>query len=388
MHDRLPLLATAVALLAFVSITCSSPAPETPPPGTREASTARDRFATMPDGTAIDVFTLTNARGLELRAITYGGIITSLRTPDRNGQLADIVLGFDTLEGYLSDPPYFGAIIGRYGNRIAKGRFTLDGVAYTLATNNGENHLHGGIRGFDKVVWDAAPFENASGAGVVFRHTSPDGDEGYPGTLAVEVTYTLTNDDELVVDYLATTDKATPVNLTQHSYFNLAGNGAGDILGHVLQLDAGRYTPVDAGLIPTGAIAPVEGTPFDFRTPMAIGARIDEDHEQLKRGGGYDHNFVLDRSSSGLVHAARVVEPTTGRTLDIATTEPGIQFYSGNFLDGTITGKRGHVYAHRTGFCLETQHYPDSPNQPDFPSTILRPGAEYRSRTVFRFGVM
>ena len=340
----------------------------------------------MPDGTTIESFTLANGRGIEVRAITYGAIITSLETPDRQGQPGDIVLGFDALDGYLKDPPYFGAIIGRYGNRIAKGRFTLDDESYALATNNGENHLHGGVRGFDKVVWDAAPFENQRGVGVTFRHTSPDGDEGYPGTLAVEVTYTLTSQDELVVDYRATTDKATPVNLTQHSYFNLAGDGAGDILGHVLQLDASRYTPVDAGLIPTGAIAPVEGTPFDFRTPAAIGARIGADDEQLKLGGGYDHNFVLDRTSDGLVHAARVVEPTTGRTLDVMTTEPGIQFYSGNFLDGTITGKGGHVYGHRNGFCLETQHYPDSPNQPDFPSTILRPGEEYRSQTVFRFG--
>ena len=237
-------------------------------------------------------------------------------------------------------------------------------------------------------MWDAAPFENERGVGVIFRHTSPDGDEGYPGTLTVEVTYTLTTDNELVVDYRATTDKATPVNLTQHSYFNLAGDGAGDILGHVLQLDASHFTPVDAELIPTGEIAPVEGTPFDFRAPTAIGARIDADHEQVKLGGGYDHNFVLDRASDGLVHAARVVEPTSGRTLDVSTTEPGIQFYSGNFLDGTITGKGGHVYRHRNGFCLETQHYPDSPNQPGFPSTILRPGEEYRSRTVFRFGVI
>jgi len=379
-------LVLAPALAALVLVACSSPEPA-PAPETPRASIARDTFGTMPDGTAIEAFTLTNAHGIRLRAITYGGIITSLETPDRHGQPGDIVLGFDTLDGYLSDPPYFGAIIGRYGNRIAKGRFTLDDETYTLATNNGENHLHGGLRGFDKVVWDAAPFDNEQGVGVIFRHTSPDGDEGYPGTLNVEVTYTLTADDELVVDYRATTDKATPVNLTQHSYFNLAGDGAGDVLGHVLQIDASHYTPVDAGLIPTGEIAPVEGTPFDFRTPTAIGARIDADNEQLKLGGGYDHNFVLDRASDGLVHAARVVEPASGRTLDISTTEPGLQFYSGNFLDGTITGKGGHVYNHRNGFCLETQHYPDSPNQPEFPSTILRPGEEYRSQTVFRFGV-
>jgi len=380
------LLALAPALAALVLVACSSPEPA-PAPEAPRASIARDTFGTMPDGTTIEAFTLTNAHGITLRAITYGGIITSLQTPDRNGQPGDIVLGFDAIDGYLKDPPYFGAIIGRYGNRIAKGRFTLDGQTYTLATNNGENHLHGGIKGFDKIVWDAAPFENERGVGVIFRHTSPDGDEGYPGALTVEVTYTLTPDDELVVDYHATTDKATPVNLTQHSYFNLAGDGAGDILGHVLQIDASHYTPVDAGLIPTGEIAPVEGTPFDFRTPTAIGARIGDDNEQLKLGGGYDHNFVLDRASDGLVHAARVVEPTSGRTLDVSTTEPAIQFYSGNFLDGTITGKGGHVYNHRNGFCLETQHYPDSPNQPEFPSTILRPGDDYRSQTVFKFGV-
>ena len=380
-------LTLAPVFAALVFLACSSPEPApAPAPDAPRASVARDTFGAMPDGTAIDAFTLTNARGIRVRAISYGGIITSLDTPDRNGQPGDIVLGFDTMDGYQKDPPYFGAIIGRYGNRIAKGRFTLDGQTYTLATNNGENHLHGGLKGFDKVVWDAAPFENERGVGVIFRHTSPDGDEGYPGTLTVEVTYTLTTDNELVVDYRATTDKATPVNLTQHSYFNLAGDGAGDILGHVLQLDASHFTPVDAELIPTGEIAPVEGTPFDFRAPTAIGARIDADHEQVKLGGGYDHNFVLDRASDGLVHAARVVEPTSGRTLDVSTTEPGIQFYSGNFLDGTITGKGGHVYRHRNGFCLETQHYPDSPNQPGFPSTILRPGEEYRSQTVFRFG--
>lgn len=386
MRRRLSSLAPALAVLVFAA--CSSPQPEEPAPAAPRASTARDLFGTMPDGTEIEAFTLTNVHGIEIHAITYGAIITSLRTPDRHGRLGDIVLGFDGIDGYLNDPPYFGAVIGRYGNRIAKGRFTLDGTTYELAKNNGENHLHGGLRGFDKIVWDAAPFQNEMGVGVIFRHTSPDGDEGYPGALTVEVSYTLTDQDELIVDYLATTDEATPVNLTQHSYFNLAGDGGGDILGHVLRLDAGRYTPVDAGLIPTGEIASVEGTPFDFRTPTAIGARIGDDHEQLTRGLGYDHNFVLDRDGDGLVHAARVVEPTTGRTLDISTTEPGIQFYSGNFLDGSITGKSGHVYRHRTGFCLETQHFPDSPNQPSFPSTILRPGETYRSQTGFRFGVI
>jgi aldose 1-epimerase len=335
----------------------------------------------------VEAFTLTNANGIELRTISYGAIITSLRLPDRAGRLDDVVLGYDSLEGYLRDSPYFGAVVGRYGNRIAKGRFTLDGTAYRLATNNGPNHLHGGNRGFDKVVWQAEPLQNDSGVGVTFTYTSPDGEEGYPGTLLARVSYTLTDRDELVVEYHATTDQATPVNLTQHTYFNLAGDGRGDILGHELLINADSFTPVDSTLIPTGSMAPVDGTPFDFRTPTAIGARIGADDQQLRFGGGYDHNFVLQQEDAAIGRAARVVEPSTGRTLDIYTTEPGLQFYSGNFLDGTITGKGGRVYHHRYGLCLETQHYPDSPNQPQFPSTVLRPGQEYRSRTVLVFGV-
>jgi aldose 1-epimerase len=342
----------------------------------------------MPDGQTVELFTLTNTRGVEVRAITYGGIIVSLKTPDRTGRPDDIVLGYDSLGGYLENPPYFGAIIGRFGNRIARGRFTLDGTTYQLATNNGPNHLHGGNRGFDKVVWAAEPFQSDRGVGVVFRYTSPHGEEGYPGTLRAHVTYTLTDEDELIVDYRATTDKATPVNLTQHTYWNLAGDGHRDVLGHELMINSDSFTPVDSTLIPTGMIAPVAGTPFDFRAPVAIGARIDRDDEQLRYGKGYDHNFVLDRhGSAGLVHAARVTEPTTGRSLDVFTTEPGVQFYSGNFLDGSITGKGGHVYYRRFGLALETQHYPDSPNHSNFPSTILQPGEEYRSRTVFAFGV-
>ena len=350
------------------------------------SSVTRAPFGRTPAGEAVEVFALTNAHGLRVRAITYGGVIVSLETPDRAGRRGDIVLGYDSLDGYLRSSPYFGAIVGRYGNRIAGGRFTLDGISYRLATNNGPNHLHGGVKGLDKVVWAAEPFSGDSSAGVAFSYTSPDGEEGYPGALRMRVTYTLTDRDELIVDYVATTDKATPVNLTQHSYFNLAGNGAGDILDHELTIDADSFTPVDSTLIPTGAIAPVAGTPFDFRAPVAIGARIAQDDPQLRNGRGYDHNFVLSRRGTGLVHAARVTEPMSGRTLDIATTEPGIQFYSGNFLDGSITGKAG-VYGRHSGFCLETQHYPDSPNQPAFPSTILRPGEEYRSRTVFTFGV-
>ena len=344
----------------------------------------REPFGKMPDGKAVERFTVTNANGVEMKAISYGGIITSLRVPDRNGKLDDIVLGFDSLEPYLTQPTFFGALIGRYGNRIGNAQFTLDGKTYKLAANNNGQSLHGGVKGFDKVLWAVEPIGNN---GLAFTRTSPDGEEGYPGTLKVRVTYTLTDKNELVVEYHATTDKATPVNLTQHSYFNLAGQASGDILGHELMLNADRYTPVNDKLIPTGELAPVEGTPFDFRKPTAIGARINNAHPQLKAGSGYDHNWVLNRKGTGLETAARVREPKTGRTLEITTTEPGIQFYAGNFLDGKLTGKGGAVYRHRTGFCLETQHYPDSPNQPKFPSTTLKPGQEYRTRTVFTFGV-
>jgi aldose 1-epimerase len=347
-----------------------------------KAGVTRSSFGTV-SGQNVELFTLRNAHGIEVKATNYGAIITSIVTPDRTGRPGDIVLGFDALDAYLKDPPYFGAVVGRYGNRIAKGRFTLDGRTYRLATNNGPNHLHGGLKGFDKVVWKAEPV--SEGTGVVFSRRSPDGEEGYPGNLDVRITYTLTDDNQLVIDYHATTDKATPVNLTQHSYFNLAREG--DILGHQLLIAADRYTPVDSTLIPTGDLAPVEGTPFDFRTPTAIGARIDQPNDQLKNGGGYDHNWVVNRNGAGRQLAARVLEPTSGRTLEVSTTEPGLQFYTGNFLDGTITGKGGRVYLRRSAFCLETQHFPDSPNQPKFPSTILRPGGAYDSQTVFRFGV-
>ncbi len=345
-------------------------------------------FGQLPDGRTVEKFTLTNAHGIEVQVITYGGIITSIRTPDRSGRLDDIVLGFDSLAGYVTNVPYFGAIVGRYANRIRNARFTLDGKTYHLAKNIGENTLHGGVRGFDKVLWTAEPFQTDSGVGVRLSYTSKDGEEGYPGTLVTRVTYTLTPRDELVVDYEVTTDKATPLNLSQHTYWNLHGTTGGTILDHVLTLDASAFTPVDSAVIPTGEIAPVVGTPLDFRTARRIGDRIGQDNEQLRFGRGYDHNWVLDRrSGSGLAHAARVVEPMSGRTLDVSTTEPGVQFYAGNFLDGTIRGKGGRVYAHRSGLCLETQHFPDSPNHVNFPSTILRPGATYRSRTVFTFGV-
>jgi aldose 1-epimerase len=342
----------------------------------------------------VELFTLSNANGIEVRLIDYGGIILSLMAPDRDGNLGDIVLGYDDLDGYLQVSPYFGALIGRYGNRIAGARFTLDGVEYPLAANNGPNHLHGGEVGYDKVLWTGTPIEGADGAGVTLAYTSTDGEEGYPGTLSVEVDYVLNNDDELVIDYRASTDKATPVNLTHHSYFNLAGSG--DVLGHELMINADRYTPVDETLIPTGELAPLAGTPFDFSGATPIGARIGDADEQLGFGGGYDHNFVLNRPDPGasigadsaapaMILAARVFDPESGRVLEVETTEPGLQFYSGNFLDGTIIGKNGQVYEHRSGFCLETQHFPDSPNQPDFPPTILRPGEQYRSRTIYRF---
>jgi aldose 1-epimerase len=345
-------------------------------------------FGRLPDGRAVELFTLTNAHGVEVRAMTYGGIITVIRTPDRTGRLDDIVLGFDGLPGYLKDSPYFGAIVGRYANRIANGQFTLDGTTYRLAKNNGPNSLHGGLRGFDKVLWSGEPFEGDSGVGVTLGHTSRDGEEGFPGTLVARVTYTLTRHDELVVDYEATSDKATPVNLSQHTYWNLRGTAGGDVLDHVLTLNAVAFTPVDATLIPTGEVASVAGTPFDFRGATPIGARIAQDNAQLHVGRGYDHNWVLNRGSGpGPVQAARLWEPGSGRTVDISTTEPGVQFYSGNFLDGTIRGKGGRVYPSRSALCLETQHFPDSPNHASFPSTILRPGATYRSRTVFAFGV-
>ena len=348
-------------------------------------------FGTLASGQSVQLFTLRNTRGIEVQFTNYGGIITSLKTPDRAGHFSDIVLGYDNLTAYVANSPYFGAIVGRYANRIARGHFTLDGAAYTLAVNNGPNSLHGGLRGFDKVVWSARPFQNQEGQGVTLDYTSKNGEEGYPGTLHAVVTYTLTADDRLIVDYQATTDKATPINLSQHSYWNLAGNASRDILGHVLTINADATTPVDSTLIPTGEIAPVQGTPFDFRTPTAIGARVDQRQDaQIRYGNGYDHNWVLNRAgaaSDALVLAARVVEPSSGRTMEISTTEPGLQFYSGNFLDGSITGKGGAVYRFRYGIALETQHYPDSPNHPNFPSTILRPGQQYRSRTVFKFGV-
>jgi len=344
----------------------------------------KQAFGTVPEG-RVDLYTMTNSRGMEVRAMNYGGIIVSLRVPDKKGVLADVVLGFDTLDAYLNNKPYFGAIIGRYANRIANGKFTLNGAEYRLARNNGMNSLHGGLKGFDKVLWRGEQFENNQGIGVVFTYTSKNGEEGYPGNLKAKVTYTLTDQSELQIEYQATTDEATPVNLTNHSYFNLVSEGNGDILKHNLILNADRFTPVDSTLIPAGELRSVAGTPFDFTKPTAIGARIDTNNEQLAIAHGYDHNFVLSRKGSGLELAGRVHEQQTGRALEVYTTEPGVQFYTGNVLDGTITGKHGHAYNKHAGLCLETQHFPDSPNHSNFPWTILKPEQTYHSRTVYKF---
>ena len=376
---KYPALAFTVVVLASLFPRTGLASPPTGKPGVKKES-----FGTLSDGTSVDLYTITNAQGMEIRATNYGGIIVSLRVPDKKGNLDDIALGFDDLKGYLANTPYFGAIIGRYGNRIAKGKFTLDGKEYTLARNNGPNSIHGGLKGFNQVAWQAEPFQSPVGVGIILSYTSKDGEEGYPGNLKTKVTYTLTGKNEWIIDYEAVTDKATPVNLTEHTYFNLAGEGKGDVLGHILQLNASRFTPVDQSLIPTGELRPVKSTPLDFTQPTAIGARIDADYEQLRLGRGYDHNFVIDRKDSDPVLAARVKEPTSGRVLEVYTTEPGVQLYTGNFLDGTITGKGGHVYKQRFGFCLETQHFPDSPNHPDFPTTILRPGRTYHSRTIYK----
>ena len=346
-------------------------------------------FGTTSDGQAVKLFTLKNKNGAELQVINFGAIVLSLKVPDRNGQLADVTLGCDQLSDYESKTPYFGAVVGRYGNRIAKGQFTLEGQTYTLATNNGPNALHGGLKGFDKVVWQAQAVQASDGPAVEFSYLSKDGEEGYPGSLAVKMVYTLTDKNEFKIQYTATTDKPTVVNITHHSYFNLAGAGEGDILGHEMMINADRFTPVDATLIPTGELKPVQGTPMDFTKPMAIGARVNQDNEQLKFGGGYDHNWVINQQQAGeLTAAVRVVEPKSGRVLEVLTTEPGVQFYCGNFLDGTLTGKGGKVYKHRYGFCLEPQHFPDTPNHTNFPSCVLRPGQTYTQTTIYRFSTV
>lgn len=341
-------------------------------------------FGTTPDGKAVELYTLRNSQGMEATIMTYGGIVTSLKVPDKNGALTDVVLGYDNLDGYLKSTPYFGALIGRYGNRIAHGQFTLDGKTYTLATNNGANSLHGGLKGFDKQVWTARPLPTANGPALILTYVSLGGEEGYPGTLSVTAIYSITEDNELRVDFSATTSEKTVVNLTHHSYFNLRGSG--DVLGHVVYINSDKFTPVDSGLIPTGELRPVTGTPFDFRLPATIGARINSTNdEQIVLGNGYDHNWVLNKQGNELSLAAEVYEPTTGRLMEVWSTEPATQFYSGNFLDGSITGKGGWVYKFRDGFCFEPQHYPDSPNHPAFPTTELSPGETYKNTIIYKF---
>lgn len=341
-------------------------------------------FGKTPNGVAVERYTLRNRQGMEARIATYGGIVTHLTARDRKDHMDDVVLGYETLEGYLKNSPYFGALVGRYANRIAKGQFTLNGVQYKLATNNGPNALHGGVTGFDKVVWRAAQaVVTANGPQLTLTYSSWDGEEGYPGNLSVTAVYTLTNDNALRLDYTATTDRDTVVNLTQHSYFNLRGHS--DVLGHVVQINADRFTPIDEALIPTGKLQPVDGTPFDFRKPATIGARLNATDEQLRFGKGYDHNWIINKTSPGLAVAATVYEPDTGRVLEVSSTEPGLQFYSGNFLDGSVIGKGGRVYAFRNGFCMEPQHFPDSPNKNEFPSVVLKPGQTYNNTIIYRF---
>jgi aldose 1-epimerase len=377
-----------VVSLVMIALTLGSCTTEEKEVGTMGIS--KSDFGKTPAGEQVDLYTLTNAKGLECRIITWGGTCVSLKVPDRDGKLGDIMLGHDTLEGYLSHDtsPYFGALIGRYGNRIGKGKFSIDGTEYTLATNNNENHLHGGIVGFDQKVWVAKPntVKGDTGVSLKLTYTSPDGEEGYPGNLSCTVVYSLTNDNELRIDYEATSDKPTVCNLTNHSYYNFTC-AARDILDHELMINGGHTTPVDEGLIPTGELAPVAGTPFDFTSPKAIGKDIDANDIQIGYGPGYDHNWVLNKEGQELSLAAEVYEPTTGRVMTIHTTEPAIQFYAGNFLDGTITGKSGKTYPQRFGFCLETQHSPDSPNKPEWPTVVVRPGEVYKSTTTHKFSV-
>ncbi|MGI5347914.1 aldose epimerase family protein [Streptomyces sp. CA-250714] len=389
--SRRTLLAATTGLATAAATTTTARA-ASPTAAHRAGSTdghqppVREHFGTLDNGERVDRWTLANG-GTRLRVLSYGGIVQSLEIPDRRGRTANVSLGFDALDDYVADSPYFGALIGRYGNRIAGAKFTLDGTEYQLPANDGKHSLHGGTKGFDKRVWDVEPYRAGQSVGLTLRYVSRDGEMGYPGTLRTRVRYLLTPRGELRIDYTATTDKATVVNLTNHTYFNLAGAGSGSIESHTLRIAASRYTPVDAGLIPTGALARVAGTPFDFRHGKPIGQDLREGHPQILRGQGYDHNFVLDK---GITEEPRpvitVTEPESGRMMRVATTEPGVQFYSGNFLDGTLKGASGRVYRAGDGFCLETQHFPDSPNQPDFPSTVLRPGRTYRSSTIYSFG--
>ena len=352
----------------------------------KEVSMTKQEFGKTAEGTPVDLYTFSNANGVKTSVMTYGATWVSMIVPDKNGKAEDVLLGFDNLDGFIGKTnPYFGAVVGRYGNRIAKGKFTLDGKEYTLAVNNKENHLHGGIIGFGKVVWKAEEIKVDGNPGVKLTYVSKDMEEGYPGTLTATVTYSLDNKNQFRIDYQATTDKATVLNLTNHAYFNLDGEGSGDILSHELQLNADHFTPTDAGLIPTGEISPVKGTPMDFTKPAKIGARIEDKYEALVLGGGYDHNYVLNSKDGSLAQGGKVVGPKSGRVLEFYTTQPGVQFYTGNFLDGTAKGKGGKVYNKRYGFCLETQHFPDSPNHPKFPTSVLKPGETYKQTTVFKF---
>lgn len=354
----------------------------------QERGVTRQAWGKTTAGEAVDLYTLTNAKGASVQIATLGGTVVSVKVPDKAGALGDVVLGFDSLGGYLGPHPFFGVLVGRYGNRIGKAQFTLDGKTYTLAKNNGENSLHGGRKGFDKYVWKARDVVSPDGLALELTHVSPDGDEGFAGTLSATVRYTWTDANALRIDYTATTDKPTVVNLTNHSYFNLSAGAAATVLDHTLHLVADKFTPVDKGLIPTGELRPVAGTPFDFTKPRRIGELIDKDEEQIRFGGGYDHNFVLSGPASGSMRpVGRVTEPTSGRVMDVTTSEPGVQFYTGNFLDGSVKGRGGKPYVKRSGFCLETQHYPDSPNKPDFPSVVLRPGQTYKTSTQYTFGV-
>ncbi|MGA2266953.1 MAG: aldose epimerase family protein [Bryobacteraceae bacterium] len=368
-------------LLGVLTFACFAQAPSKK--GT--SNVKKQAYGKMPDGTPIELYTLSNPSGMEAGIITYGGTVVSLTAPDRNGKLSDVVLGLDSLVGYLNQTNFFGAVIGRYGNRIGHATFKLDGKTYNLPKNDGGNTLHGGAQGFDKRVWKASPVHTAEGQGLELTYVSKDGEEGFPGNLSAKVVYTVTARNELKIDYTATTDKDTVVNLTNHSYFNLAGQGEGDILDHRVMINAGRFTPVDAALIPTGELRAVKGTPFDFTTATDIGARIGQGDQQLMLGHGYDHNWVLNKANGGLTKAAEVYEPATGRVMEVWTTEPGMQFYTGNFLDGSVHGKGGKVYPFRGAFCMETQHYPDSPNKPNFPSTVLKPGSTYHTTTIYRF---
>jgi aldose 1-epimerase len=378
-------------LLALILISCN-PKPEQQSTAdstmvTSKPQIATNSFGTMPDGREVKMYTLTNNQGMSMNVINYGGIIVSLNVPDKNGKIEDVVLGYDSLSHYIRNNPYFGALIGRYGNRIAKGKFSLDGKSYQLPTNNGPNHLHGGFNGFDKVFWNIEPIDTTAGNALRLTYQSKDGEEGYPGNLNVEVIYLLTEKNELNISYKATTDKKTITNLTQHTYFNLSGGAKADILQHELVLNADQFIPVDKTLIPTGKLQNVEETPFDFRTPITIGSRISKKDQQLEFGGGYDHCWVIRDSSANdsLKLAGTLYEPISGRLLSISTTEPGIQFYSGNFLDGSNIGKKGAIYKHRYGLCLESEHFPDSPNQKTFPSVELNPGEVYRTQTVYAF---